>query len=322
MAVFPFLARLRRRAPSPAAITTYAIACACGNRLAGERHARTQTVRCPGCGRDHFVLPKSPLPPPARDPIAAASGKVKRSPRLLLPLLLFGVLLTTLAVVFALVINWGGGGRPPQTDPLTDLPRHQARGLVALGDGNFQLAVQELGRAVALAEHFAASVPASERTRLDQLFRQAALLADLLHEPLAVLLQLAAGVPEQEWQAVFARTYRHKAVVFDAAVRRVEDGRYEMSYVVADGRRVARLHLEDLALLHGLPLAKPQRLLFGARLADVVREPDGSWGVRFAPGSGVLLTEAAAAEACLFVPPDDALQEVLERQATWLREKR
>jgi hypothetical protein len=83
--------------------------------------------------------------------------------------------------------------------------------------------------------------------------------------------------------------------------------------------RPARLALGDLKLLPTLPLQRPQRLLFGARLASVRPENGGVWVVHFVPDSGVLLTDPDAVHAAYPLPTDE-LREVLERQAGWAAE--
>ena len=72
--------------------------------------------------------------------------------------------------------------------------------------------------------------------------------------------------------------------------------------------------LSDLGLLRRLPLDRPQRLLFGARLASVRREPGRGWVVRLEADSGVLITDPGAAVACFLSPEDEEVHELLQRQ--------
>src|SRR5205807_1443510 len=146
-----------------------------------------------------------------------------------------------------------------------------------------------------------------------QVYRQAALLADLLAEPLEDVLRHAAGVREAEWRADFRRRYQGRAVVFDTDVRRTADG-YRLGYVLRAGDEEAHLDVGGLTVLRGLPLDQPQRLLFGVRLAAVGREAPGGWVVRFEPDSGVLLTDAAAAAACCPVLADSEGRALIDRQ--------
>jgi hypothetical protein len=151
-----------------------------------------------------------------------------------------------------------------------------------------------------------------------QLERQAALLADLLSESLGEILQRAAGLQDEEWQAQFAKRYRDRAVVFDADVRREAFGALHLDYQIHAGPEPARIDVSDLKLLSRLPLDRPPRLLFGARLASMARDVPGIWVVRFVPESAVLLTDVGAVTASCPPPIDEDLQEVLRRQEKWL----
>jgi hypothetical protein len=160
----------------------------------------------------------------------------------------------------------------------------------------------------------------AERRELTQLHRQAALLANLRWESLEEILQHAADLihqDEQEWRRVFAERYRGKAIVFDAEVHGEGAGQYQIHYAVFVRGRQARLDLANLQLFKGLPLQQPQRLLFGMRLADIRLEAEGLWAIRFAPDSGVLLTDLGAATACCS-QPEEELKDLVERQAEWL----
>src|SRR5262249_11362466 len=156
-----------------------------------------------------------------------------------------------------------------------------------------------------------------EARRCRQLQRQAALLADLLPESVGELLQRAASLPEEEWQAQFTRRYRGQAVVFDADVHLEAGNQFSLDYQVRAGAEQARIDVNDLKLLPLLPRDRPPRLLFGVRLASIAREPPGIWVVRFEPDSGVLLTHHGAVLATCPPPFDDELEELLDRQARW-----
>ena len=154
------------------------------------------------------------------------------------------------------------------------------------------------------------------------MLRQAALLADLLSESLGDILRLATEVrDEEEWQAQFQKRYRGQAVIFDDVVRRDSAGSCSLAVLeIRDPRgESAHIVLDDLNLIRGLPLDQPQRLLFGARLAAVVREPPGIWTIRFVPDSGVLLTSEVIAGTCCPQPLDAELRDLLHQQAQWVR---
>src|SRR3989442_1095881 len=146
-----------------------------------------------------------------------------------------------------------------------------------------------------------APFPWEENQRLTALYRQAALLADLLTESLEEILNRIDGLEYKEGQSAFARRYRGKAVVFYATVRQDAAGRHQMDYrLLGPRRKAARLELADLKLLHALPLQEPQLLLFGARLDKVSRDPAGAWAFSLEPESGILITHPGAAAACCF----------------------
>jgi hypothetical protein len=205
-------------------------------------------------------------------------------------------------------------------------------GRKALAAGKFRLAADELQQAVGLLETHPERRRGAEGRDVTQLHRQAALLADLLTEPLGGILHSAKGMPEEEWEAQFASRYRGHAVIFDADVTRDGAGQYRLDYqLMTDERRPApeegrrdepppRIEVGDLRLLAALPRDRPPRLLFGARLASVAREPPGVWVIRFEPDSGVLLTDPAVVAACCPPPVDEDLLAVSRRQKAWLDE--
>jgi hypothetical protein len=185
----------------------------------------------------------------------------------------------------------------------------------ALVEGNFFLAEREL----TLAVRVAGGRTTAEVRQLDQLRRQADLLARLhgrsLQEVLAEALPLRS---DDEWKERFRAEHAGKAVVFDDVIVRDNAGRPALAvYRVQVGNETARVALEDLNVLKRLPLDPPGRMLFGGRLADLVRENGGGWAFRFEPDSGVLLTDPGAVAALVGFPDGD-LMEVLHRQQQWI----
>ncbi len=181
-----------------------------------------------------------------------------------------------------------------------------------LRQGHFRLAAK------LLQEDVGAEQDVDMRRHWEQLRREAALLADLLAEPLEDLLGHAAGMAQAEWQADFPHRYQGKALLFDAEVKRRPDGRLEIAYQLRLGKEPAKLDVSDLELLRKLKLDQPRRLIFGARLASVSSEPPGpTWVVRLQPTSGVWLTDADAAALCCPSWSDEATREVLREQARW-----
>lgn len=315
----------------PAAPVPFEIVCPCGHVTTGIRRTEPQVLACASCAEILFVLPLSRLSPVLSEAELAQRStwpkRLRAKLRRLGPwqqaLLAGGI--TLLSVVLILYITLRSsfpGVNSVENDPAA-LARHLETGRGALSQGKVHLAQRELSDAVALARHFPAALTMSERRQLTQLHRQAALLAELLAEPLEDILRRAADLTdldEHEWQAAFRARYRGRAIIIEDEVRRDSGGQYRLpGYKVLVRGKPALLELGDLQLLHKLPLENPQRLLLGARLASIERAPGGAWTVRFQPDSGVLLTDFGAAAICSSLPPAE-LRVILERQAAWLAE--
>jgi hypothetical protein len=225
------------------------------------------------------------------------------------------------SLLFLLLFPAGKNSSPPEGAQL------EIQGLIregenALHDGDFHSARKSLSKARELAGHSSHFLTKYERDRLQQLSKQAHLLADLLKEPLENMLHLLSQCKEQQREEVF-QDYWNKSVVFHATVWRDGTGRYHCDYHVLDGNEEARVEWGGLELLRDLPqLREPHQLLFGARLAGVRREPPaGNWVISFIPDSGVLITHPGAARACCFQPFDAGeLEQVINKQADWVAE--
>jgi hypothetical protein len=317
----------RPRARRPAA-APYEVACACGQVARGTRQARHQVVRCGSCRQPVFVLPASPLPHWSTADVPAPSGvapslAARRSPqRFWLWPLVAGA--ATLAVAAICIVSLLWYLRPPHQAAaparVEDVAAVVDAGRNDLAAGKFRLAAGQLQRAVALLEQQPERQGGPRAREVSQLRRQAALLADLLTEPLGGILQSAATQHDEEWEAQFAENYLTRSVVFDAEVSRNGAGQLRLDFHVRAGAEPARIDVNDLKLLAKLPRDRPPRLLFGARLASIAREPPGVWVVRFDPDSGVLLTDPGAAAAACPGPADDELTDLLRRQKQWLDE--
>jgi hypothetical protein len=327
------LTRLRNwRAGSPpsSAQPLYEVTCACGQVARGARLPVYQVVRCGHCGEELFILPVSRLPAVRasgrRRRVPAASGRALARGRLwALPALAVALTVLALVAAYHFVVA-------PHVAPRTTPAGAAERGVSAAGGavaaferlaaaraqmarGNFRLALDELRAARALRE--LPDWPRPLRQELTQLQRQAELLADLTAESLGEILAHAAGVQEKEWQADFRHRYRGKAVVLDLEVHAGPEGRYEHEWLLRARDEPAHLELNDLELLRRLPLDRPRRLLFGARLASVRREPARGWVVRLEPDSAVLFTDPGAAVACFLSPEEPEVRALLQRQAEW-----
>jgi hypothetical protein len=187
----------------------------------------------------------------------------------------------------------------------------------AFEEGSFRVASRMLGAALAQLETDPRRRSPTERRHLAHLQREAALLADLLEQPLADVLARGEGMPDREWREAFRGRYQGRSVVFDAPVRRDGSGQVQLrDWEEAVNGVEARLELGPVRLLQRLPLADERRLVFGVRLADARRENRG-WVVSFEPDSGVLLT-GAGVFAGTSLPRDPELQAVLSRQEAWV----
>jgi hypothetical protein len=200
---------------------------------------------------------------------------------------------------------------------------HLAAARAALTQGSFETAHQELSRVRTLPGW--EKLTEAERRDLVHLQRQAALLADLLEVSLQEIVRHARETAQGEWQLVFAKRYRGKAVLLDAEGSQDGAGRLRLDHLVRVGGVEARVLLDDLDLVQRLVrqsrLDHPQRLILGVRLESVGQEPNGSWVIRLQPASGVLMTDRSAlGGACpdLLKGPD--LDEVLKRQMAWWTE--
>jgi hypothetical protein len=312
----------KRRPPAP---VPFEVACLCGDVVRGFRQPLHQAVPCPACARPVFVLPLSPLSPVLVSGGVVSGGWSKAAP----PLTTHHSRLTSLAaclalavviLVAAVLVNRPPGAAPSPPGRAEVLALLQ-RGEDALGGGKFALAVRELTAARQQQRLSPEALGRAERLRLEQASRQADLLADLASDSLDDMLRQAVelhDLDDEEWQTTFRSRYQGKAIVFDAEVRREAAG-YALGYRVFARRRPARVDLDELEVLSGLPLERPTRLLFGARLADIHAEPGGVWVVHFRRDSGVLITDPGAATALrLGQEPDDGLRDVLRQQAAWL----
>jgi hypothetical protein len=305
-------------------VVPFEVACACGQLVCGQRLARHQVVRCGGCGRPVFVLPASPLSPQGAAlqksacPVAETARFSWRGPAL-------GALVTLAIVVGGFVLwlphllRWSEETPNLDSDPTAAIRAEVRAGQQALAAGNFQQALEKFEAGRLLRQQETGLLPGPESRALDQLHRQAALLADGSNDSLQEMLRQAAGLDPREWQILFSKRYQGKAVIFDGWLRRDAAGQVQLlDYQVFVKDEQARLEWQDLQLLPSLPLQEPHRLLFGARLASVRREDRAEWVIRFEPASGVLLTDPGAAAAACLQPLDEGLEEVLRRQAGWV----
>jgi len=305
------------RPPEPP--VPFDVACPCGQRLTGLRGARHRVARCGSCGEPVFILPRSPWPFVPDDEAGPVPARRRRP--WLLPVLAAG--LTLAAVVVGYVVLFTSLLHPPAPPKGLDTSRFAADQTRALAEARLQLRKRMVQQAWEVLE--AARARHGRDPAFAQLHREAELLANLSPGSLEEIVERGKEVGDpDEWKKQFARLkYQGAGVLFDALVQRDPGGRVRLTnYEVAAGDEKVRLELSDLAVLRGLPLERPRRLFFGARLRSVAREEGAAWVVRFEPDSGVLVTDEEAVIACGLQEALPELRPVLRQQAEWLPRSR
>jgi len=279
--------------------------------LTGFRQAGFQVIRCPQCGSERFILPRSPFAEIAETAPTGVAAAPRTWTATLWLLPLASVILT---VAIMALVYWMFLVPPTKRVTGVDSPikKSSAERLQLarryFTDGLFRLAADEL-----LGDPD--DLSPDEKRRWRQLKRETALLADLCAEPLEDILHHAARVPEREWLADFPRRYRGQAILFDTIVQRKANGKLYSIYVFPGPDRI-RLELGDLELFRHVALEQPRRVVFGARLASIRLEPPGpAWEVRFEADSGVFLTDARAAGLCCPALNEPDAVRVLDEQA-------
>jgi hypothetical protein len=319
--------------PAPASVA-YAIECSCGAVARGDRSAVQQVVRCGRCGQELFVFPVPPLPAELAGGVATGGGPsrlptIPPQVRFWFSPVLAGVvaLIVVAAVVGAILRSHRTPGTREANEPLTAaraalrFDTHEQIIRSALTEGSFRLALRELDTARGLHVQFPGVLSADRREQFRQWQSQATLLTDLLGESLGEIFGHSLGLDEREWQAAFRERYAGKAFVLDTRIWRDAGGHLRIDYQLNGGGLPGDWDVEAFALFRQLPLAYPQRLVFGARLAEIVRTGRDRWRARPDPDSGVLITDPAVA-AGLSLPLDEEVRAVLRRQAGWAADLR
>jgi hypothetical protein len=301
--------------------TTFAVECTCGTWARGNREAQPQVLTCAGCGRPVFVFPaaasvfgSAAVPPP----VAPWRSRV----RYWLPPVAAAVLaVAVIGFVIAAIVR---GHRPAdaadadisEIKAINVLGDRLSAARVALEEGSYRLARTELDNARKLWDRHPRALGAEQARQLNRWRRQADLLADLLPESAAEILNHSVGRADKEWDAIFQERYASKSLVLDTRVYRDAAAHYHVDYHLEAAGAVGEWEFDQLKLFERLPLQQPQRLFFGFRLRAIRRLSRDRWSVVPEPDSGVLLSDQLMLTG-LSVPQDEELYDVMRRQMKW-----
>src|SRR5437660_3973205 len=101
---------------------SYLVTCSCGQVLSGRRQTSYQVVRCPRCGSDRFILPRSPFLQAAGKSLSAQPpSRTRPSFRLwLAPAVATIVTAAGFLLVYLLFLK-------PETSPKREFPETESR---------------------------------------------------------------------------------------------------------------------------------------------------------------------------------------------------
>src|SRR5438093_4591847 len=106
----------RRSPPSP---VPFAVDCVCGKKLAGVRLATEQIIRCPSCGAERFIFPRSPLPAPRGDDAATRPSRQTWKLRLV-PAAAIALTLAGLVLAYRIFLRPTDNADPGRGRPLPE----------------------------------------------------------------------------------------------------------------------------------------------------------------------------------------------------------
>jgi hypothetical protein len=303
----------------------FAVDCVCGVRARGERQLKGQIIVCSGCGRSLFIYPNSTAPfetAGGSSMVGHRRGDWPERLRFWLGPAVAG--LVTLAVVGAVLIGIVRAYRPADTSRSFPTPDRAERWFAerfeviraALADGSYRTALREIDAVTKLRSQFPLRAELDYSPKLLRWRPQIALLADLLPETVNEIVRHSVGLADREWDTIFRERYAGRSLLLDAHVFRDATGHFRIDYELEAAGAHGVWEFDQFRLFERLPLAQPQRLLFGFRLQSVRRTARDRWMVTPEPDSGVLLTDPLLL-AGLSLPTDDDLADVLKRQAGW-----
>ncbi|HEV3143601.1 MAG TPA: hypothetical protein VGZ47_06905 [Gemmataceae bacterium] len=299
----------------------FALPCQCGAMLHGERTASHQVLRCPHCRAERFILPRSPLPNVKAHTADSSSSILRVGPWRVWRWPLLGATLALIVGVAGVLLLLNILGPETKTEPGISIEqqaeRHFQAGQSAINTGSFHQANRELAAALELAPRVPERWPASRRQEVVQLQRQAGIVADLLTEAPTEIIRNSLGMPEAEWQAIFARNYAHRSIILDDTIHKDASG-FHLGFRMRVAGSAAHWDLNQLAVLKAVDLFQPRHIILGLRLAEIRREAKGSWLVIPEPDSGVLFTDPRFFVG-LSVAVDGEIEQVLKAQQEWVK---
>jgi hypothetical protein len=303
----------------PPATLPFAVECICGTWARGARQPKPQILACAGCGRPVFIFPAvasvfgdaAPIPSPQW----RSQLQFWRLPALA-AVLAFAVVCLVIGAIVRSQRPTDAGPNVSELRAPKLLADRLAAARSALEEGSYRLARAELDAGRDLLVRHPQALPPDQARQLIRWRRQADLLGDLLPESISEIVTHSVGRADKEWDATFRERYAGKSVVLDTRVCRTAAGLYDVDYHLEAAGAVGEWDLDKLRLLDGLPLQQPQRMVFGFRLQAIRRLSRDRWTVIPDPASGVLLTDPIMLTG-LSMPADEALNEVLRRQAKW-----
>ena len=182
--------------------------------------------------------------------------------------------------------------------------RGRTEGIEVLDRGDFDKARMILSRAREGVDALGGEIEGADAIR--QASAEANLIVDLVPKTLEEILDEAATYPNlDDWPAHFKRTYQGRSIIIDSTVRlpgrsgggtdKPPDLDYRVLTRGPGGPRVARISLEGVSLFKLLEFKEGDRVVFGARLAGLSPENEGSgWVVALEPKSAVLMLHPKA----------------------------
>jgi len=302
--------------------TTFAIQCACGVWSHSTRQPVAQILKCSGCNRRIFVFPDSPSMFGARAIHGGVGAKCSWRRVWFTPIAASILALGLVGLVVTAIVRGHRGDSRSAAGSIVEsqagrfFEERLAAAKVALDEGSYRQARDELTEAQAIYARFPQAIPRESARQVSRWRRQVELLVDLSSESIGEIVRHSVGRTDREWEAVFRDRYQGKAIVLDTRVFRDASGHYHLDYRLEGAGGLGEWEFDRFRLFENLNLQQPQRLFFGFRLHAIRKPARDRWAVVPESDSGVLFDDPSVLIG-LSVPVDAELIEVLRRQARW-----